>query len=159
MSDQELSSEVVVLAPEEIDHLEELAERHGVAAERLPQYGFEPVATAVFVLTGTALAVATVTYLIDRSKGGQVIDLRPGAPKTVYRSTDVTYGLVVLISADGSVRVEVREPKGMFGPVNELITGAIGELIGKDVATVHDTVTRLVDSDVAEVTATPTSPS
>ncbi len=134
------SNEVVVVDQAEVNYLECVAAEQGVEIERLPIRGFEPITIVTLSLTGTPLAVSTVVYLLDRRKGGQVVDLRPGAPKTVYRSTDVTYGLVVIIAADGATKVDVREPKGMFGHVSELIVSLVGELVGKGTEEVADVV-------------------
>jgi hypothetical protein len=76
-------------------------------------------------------AVDKVLDEIDRRKGGQVFDLRPGAPRLAYRTTDVMYGFVAIIGADGSVNVEVKEPKARFSNDIELVR----KLISNDVTT------------------------
>lgn len=68
--------------------------------------------------------MGTVVHLLDRAKGGQVIDLREGVQKKFYRTDDVAYGLVVIIAFDGKVTVEVREPRGLFGEVIDALTEA-----------------------------------
>lgn len=83
--------------------------------------GFEPVTTVALILIGTALAVSATEHFIDARKGGQVIDLRPGALATFYRSPDIIYGLVIILAVDGTVTVEVKEPKGSFGTVIEAL--------------------------------------
>ena len=153
MPEDEEGYEVVVVDPGDVDYLREVASENAVEATPLPQAGFEPITTLTFALMGSAFAVATVLYLVDRRKGGQVIDLRPGATKSIYRSTEVVYGLVVIIALDGSVRIEVREPKGMFGAVNELVVGLVGELGGKDVKAVAQVVTQHVPQGLAAVSA------
>jgi len=104
-----------------------LAAAHGVEAERVPRRGIEPVATVTLVLAGTAAAVGAVLHVLEQRKGGQVIDLRPGAAKAFYRTPDVAYGTVVIVAVDGKVTVEVKEPDGMFGKVisilPQLLTG------------------------------------
>jgi hypothetical protein len=107
-------SELVVVDRADADLVRATAADHGVRAEELPTRGLEPVTTVTFALLGAAAAVATVVGLLERHKGGQVIDLRPGAPRAFYRSRDVVYGLVVLIAADGRVLVEVKEPTDTF---------------------------------------------
>ena len=86
---------------------------------------------------------ATVARLVDQHKGGQVIDLRPGSPRPVYRSRDVVHGLVVVITHSGVVRVEVLEPQGMFGTVCKSLVSALPELTGAGAAE----VVRKIDGD------------
>jgi hypothetical protein len=124
-------AEVLVLDQEEADFVRRTAAEHEVAIDEVPAAGIEPVLTVTVVLLGTAAAVAAVIDLVERRRGGQVIDLRPGAAKVFFRSPDVSYGLVVIRAADGgAVKVEVKEPKGMFGQVVESLTGLLGDLAG-----------------------------
>jgi hypothetical protein len=108
---------VVVLDPSQVPAARTLATAHGVEVEQVPRSGIEPLATVTLVLVGTAAAVGAVLHILDQRKGGQVIDLRPGAPKAFYRTPDVVYGTVVIVAVDGKVTVEVKEPDGMFGKV------------------------------------------
>jgi hypothetical protein len=94
----------------ELDHARRIASDNGVDLEQLEVRALEPVTTVTLIVMGSSLAVATVVYLLDKHKDGQVIDLRPGAPKAFYRSKDVVYGLVLIIATDGKVTVEVKEP-------------------------------------------------
>jgi hypothetical protein len=111
------SQAIVVLDPCQVPAARTLAAAHGVEVEQVPRRGIEPVVTVTLVLTGAAIAVASVMAILDQRKGGQVVDLRPGAPKAFYRTPDVVYGTVVIVTADGRVTVEVHEPDGMFGKV------------------------------------------
>jgi len=83
---------------------------------------------------------------LEQCKGGQVIDLRPGALKEFYRTPVVVYGTMLIVAVDGKVTVEVKEPDGMFGKVistlPQLLTGggsaeqvaqAVTETFGPDV--------------------------
>jgi hypothetical protein len=81
------------------------------------------------------MRLAWVQQVIDERKGGLVIDLRAGAPRREYRERHVKYGLVIIYTADGQVRVEVHEPKEMFGAVLEAVRGVTIE-VGK--ATVQE---------------------
>lgn len=126
--DSDATQAVIEVEPSELEFLKATAAENGVSLEGVPQEGLEPITTATLILLGTALAVSTVVYLLDRRRGGQVIDLRPGAPQTFYRTADVEYGLVVLITSAGDVNVEVKEPKGMFGTVVESITSLLPKL-------------------------------
>jgi hypothetical protein len=143
--------EIVAVRPDEVDTLLDLARQHDVAVERIPGRGFEPVTMLTFSIVGTTVAVSTLVYLLDRRKGGQVVDLRPGAARMIYRTTDVAYGLVVMIAVDGSLKIEVREPKGMFGQVCELVTELSGQLLGQGVSSVQQAVEGRLDGDVAAV--------
>jgi hypothetical protein len=112
----------VIVEPTDADLVRRLASEHGVQANEVTEKGFfEPVTTLTFVLLGGAAAVGAVVHLLDAHKGGQVIDLRPGAPRAFYRTADLVYGLVVVIAEDGKVTVDVKEPKGMFGMVVEAV--------------------------------------
>jgi hypothetical protein len=73
--------EFVIIDPEELDHARRIASDNGVELEQLEVRALEPVTTVTLIVMGSSLAVATVVYLLDKHKGGQVIDLRPGAPK------------------------------------------------------------------------------
>lgn len=143
--------QLTVINPEDLDKAREAAAEHGVDLEELRVRGIEPVLTITLVLTGGAVAVGTVAHLIDREKGGQVIDLRPGAPKVLYRSKDVLYGLVIVLTADGKVTVEVKEPRGMFGEVLDALRGIITDLTGASRETVVPRITEAV-GDKAKVT-------
>jgi hypothetical protein len=80
----------------------------------------------VVALIGSAAFVAgTVAYFQDRRKGGQMIDLRPNAVKIAWRDRGVVYGLIVIVTEDGKVRVEVKEPKTFFGQVIKDVLDAL----------------------------------
>ncbi len=130
MTEPTPTQSVVVLEPSQVQSVRELAAAHGVEVEQVPSLGLEPVATVTLVLMGAAAAVGAVLHILEQRKGGQVIDLRAGAPKAFYRTPDVVYGTVVIVAQDGTVTVEVKEPDGMFGKVistlPELLAGGGG---------------------------------
>jgi hypothetical protein len=130
MTEPQQTQSVVVLDPSQVSAAYELAAAHGVLLEEVPHRGIEPVTTATLVLLGTATAVGAVQHGLEQRKGGQVIDLRPGVPKAFYRTSDLVYGMVVIIMIDGRVTVEVKEPDGMFGKVisalPKILTGVGG---------------------------------
>ncbi|MFC7761485.1 hypothetical protein ACFQY4_28140 [Catellatospora bangladeshensis] len=66
------------LSDDELAELTALAEQHDVELMREGDRG-EPVTIAILV--GSALAIGAVMHEFERRKGGQVIDLRPDAPK------------------------------------------------------------------------------
>ncbi|NEK59912.1 hypothetical protein GCU56_18820 [Geodermatophilus sabuli] len=148
----ETESRILILDADEMSYLSGVAREHDVAVEEIPQVGIEPVATVSLCIIGAVSAVATVAYLVDSRRGGQIIDLRHGAPKAIYRSPDLVYGLIVIITATGLVRVEVKEPKGLFGQASELVTGVAGELIGQEGSVVQRALENAIPADVASVT-------
>jgi hypothetical protein len=108
---------VVVLDSSQVAAARALAAAHDVEVDEVPRLGIEPVTTVTLILMGTVTGVGSVLHILEQRKGGQVIDLRPGTPKAFYRTPDVVYGTVVIITVDGKVTVEVKEPEGMFGKV------------------------------------------
>jgi hypothetical protein len=124
--------EWVIANSDEVGYIRRLAGDHGVTLEEIPARGLEPVLTVTLLLMGTGAAVGMVMALIDEHRGGQIIDLRPGSPRVIYRSNDVKYGLIVILCADGQVKIEVKEPRGMFGQTLDTIQSIIGDLAGKN---------------------------
>ena len=112
----------------DLAYVRAIAADNDVQLEEVRQEGLEPVTSVTLIFLGTSLAISTVVYLLDRRHGGQVIDLRPDATRRFYRTADIQYGLVVPIAPTGQLRVEVKEPKGMFGTVVESITGLLPQL-------------------------------
>ena len=142
---------MLIVDNEDVDFVRRTAAEHDVAVERVEMRGIEPVLTTTLLVFGATAAIGVVTSLVDRHRGGQIIDLRPGTPKPVYRSKDVIYGLVVIYAKDGGVTVEVKEPAGMFGQVLESLTSLIGELAGAGATDIAAAVTAKV-GDVAQIT-------
>jgi hypothetical protein len=126
MADQ--TQAVVAIDPADVEHARKAAAEHGVELYEITTTGFEPVTTVTLALLGAAAAVGTVLYLIERHKGGQVFDLRPDAKTPIYRDKNLAYGYVAIYRADGTITVEVKEPKGAFGIVVEAITGMLGNV-------------------------------
>jgi hypothetical protein len=120
----------IVVDPADIDDVRKLAMDNNAEVEVVDQEGFTGF-EVLLVIIGANAAVDKVLDEIDRRKGGQVFDLRPGAPRLAYRTTDVMYGFVAIIGADGSVNVEVKEPKARFSNDIELVR----KLISNDVTT------------------------
>lgn len=147
-------TEFVVVELDDLEYVRQAAGDHGVALEEVPSEGFEPVTTVTLMLFGAATAVATVMYLVERRKGGQVIDLRPGAPKPVYRTPDLQFGLVLIHRVDGTISVEVKEPRGLFGPVLDALRDLLGTIAGQGLQAAQENITAAV-GDAAEVTVTP----
>ncbi|MEJ2852589.1 MULTISPECIES: hypothetical protein [unclassified Saccharothrix] len=141
------TSSVVIVDRDDLDAVTGIAAEHGVLVQPVDTRDLEPVLTVTLVLLGSALAVGTVTHLVDRVKGGQVVDLRPGAPRPLYRSKDVVYGLIVIHTVDGKVSVEVKEPRGLFG---QAIDAVVQVLTGMPEAGAAE-VAGVVESAVGEI--------
>lgn len=109
----ELERRLVVFDdPAEGDLLATIAREHGAGIEPV-RVRVEPV-TAAFVIAAATVAAGIVTEFYERRQGGQVIDLRPGASRAVYRDRGVTFGLIVILTQDGAVTVEVYDPSNAF---------------------------------------------
>jgi hypothetical protein len=149
-------TQAVLLDPWEVPSARALAAAHGVEVQEFPRRGIEPVTTVTLLLIGVAAAVGAVVHILEQRKGGQVIDLRPGAPKAFYRTPDVVYGTVVIVTVDGKVTVEVvtvevREPEGMFGKVVSTLPQLLSS--GGSAEEVTRTVTERFGADIAIETA------
>jgi hypothetical protein len=142
--EEERVDEIVVVDADELESVREIAAAHGVEFQEVPRRGFEPVTTVTLVLIGTALAIGAVTAELERRKGGQVIDLRRGAPKQFYRDKGVVFGLVIIVSEDGTVTVDVKEPKQLFGEVVEAVTKLAAELVKTPLDVLADAIAEVV---------------
>lgn len=123
----------------------ELAAARGVAVAEVPERGMEPVTIVTLILMGSATAVSGVRHVLERRRGGQVIDLRPGALKAFYRTTDLEYGIVVIFASDGTATVRIPkldDALGMISALPQLLRGvtsaqraarAVTEKFGSDV--------------------------
>jgi hypothetical protein len=145
--------QLVIIDAEDLDEAKRIAADNGVELEEVPTDGFEPVTTITLLILGGSAAVGLVSYLLDKPKGGQVIDLRPGAPKAIYRSKDVVYGTVIIITADGKVEIEVKEPRGVFGEVIDALRGIVVE-VGKAGVDAVASAAKAAVGDKATVSAT-----
>ena len=133
------TQQLVIIDRDELQSALEVAQQQGVEAQVIDESGFEPVTTVTLFLIGSSLAVGAVAYVLDQRKGGQVIDVRESAPKLMYRSRDVQYGLVVIFAADGKVIVDVKEPKQMFGQVLSSLTSILGDMTHADAGNIATT--------------------
>lgn len=148
---EDMVREVAIVEAEDLGEIRAVAASEGVDIQEVPSLELEPVTTVTLILIGGALAVAAVMSAIERRKGGQVIDLRSGAPKVLYRDKDVAFGLVIILAEDGGVAVEVKQPKEMFGQVVEALTNLLAELAKSPIEAVVDAVSAVV-GDKASVT-------
>lgn len=131
MPDSDRAMVVASVSPEDLPAAREAAAQHQVEIREMPATGIDPVSAVALLLIGSALGVSIVQRAIDARRGGQVIDLRPDAPRNFYRDREVVYGLVVVLGADGSVTVEVKEPNGNFREIIDAVaklTASLAEI-------------------------------
>lgn len=140
---------IIVVDKGDRDLVRRLAAENETKASELGDIGVEPITTATFLLIGTVAAVATVAHLVEVHKGGQVIDLRPGVPEAIYRSKGVVYGLVIMIALNGTITVEVKEPKQMFGTVIEALQKIAIELGKAGINSIADSVQKQLGDKVS----------
>jgi hypothetical protein len=89
------------------------------------QFG-DPV--SIVLIAGGIMAVTKVTFdLIDKYRGGMIVDLRPSAEQLVRRDKSVTAGVALVITDDRKVRIEVKDaPKDALERwVSEIIRGVL----------------------------------
>jgi hypothetical protein len=148
--DERKEQRVLTLDAQDQDFQEEilaLARELGVTAEadEPTARGLEPV-TIALVLLGSARAVAAIVEMVERRRGGQVIDLRGRDAPKITRSRDLQYGLVLLLTDDGQVSVEVHDRGETVGQVIDAIRRLAGELMGK----AGDLVLAIIDRSVGD---------
>lgn len=114
MTDSSQVRAVLVVDPSDVPAVREVAAAHGVTVQEVPERGIEPVSTVTLVLVGVAVTVNSVRQALERRKGGQVIDLRPGAERLAYRTADLEYGIVLIVAQDGEVTVRIDRPDDVF---------------------------------------------
>lgn len=148
-------TERVLLVPlEDIGYLREVTGLHGVELAESKPAGVEPTATIAVALLGGVWAVNTVCRLLDDRKGGQVIDVRPGVRRSVYRSRDVQAGLIVILAADGTVTLHCRDSQDRLGMVIESLAGLSSGSLPATTEVVEGAVRGALGSD-AQVVASP----
>ena len=86
----------------------------------------EPV-TAILIGGGVLLAAKFIVDLIEKLKGGVLIDLRPGALSLVRRDRAIPFGWATVIAVDGSVKIEIHDaPKDSTERLlGEIISGSL----------------------------------
>lgn len=100
----------IVLEEDELGYAQAAARKWKVDLEIVaePQV-IEPV-TAILVAGGALLVGKFVVDLIDRLRGGVLIDLRPDAKDFIKRRRGVPYGWALIRSADGKeVKIETHD--------------------------------------------------
>lgn len=100
----------ILLIDEDLGTAQELARTMRVDLQILPKAQMIDPFTAILIGGGILLTGKFVVDLIDRLRGGVVIDLRPAAHYLVRRDRSLPYGWVVVEAPDGqSVKIETRD--------------------------------------------------
>jgi hypothetical protein len=99
----------IVIERDELDDVQTVARSTGVDLQIQPKPQVIDPFTAVLVGGGVLLVAKFVVDLMDRLRGGIVIDLRPNAKELVRRDRDVPYGWALVRAADGTVSVNVHD--------------------------------------------------
>jgi hypothetical protein len=148
MESGQLERQELEVTEEEYELLEaEVRAEEGARIEIVSEgEGIEPI-TIIAVIGGAAFVGGMVDYIIEKRKGGHVIDLREGATKRESRSKDVEYGLVVVYAADGKVRVLVKKPKSYFHEVIDKVIDAVKDIATGTVEAASDAVKNATGSD------------
>lgn len=140
------------MRPSEIESIEALVRAEGLEIERLTARALDP-GTITLVIIGSVAAIAAAQAAIETYRGGQIIDLRPEAPSPFYRSRQLHYGLVAVISDSGIIRVNVIEPREMFSKVVEVLIVALSNGAQADAdlrSRVQDAIQGLPDVELEE---------
>jgi len=109
----EEAEKLVVLQESALREVHDIAAANDVQLITLPSRLFEPINTITILLRSPLPAVGTVPYLFDKPENRRGIYLAPGASKTLYRMTDVFYGLArLLLLLTARSRSKSRSQKG-----------------------------------------------
>jgi hypothetical protein len=152
--------EFVTLEAGELAFLEEVATQHGVSIEPLETKALEPLSMVTLIVLGAPLAVTTVMRVLDEHRGGQVIDLRPGATRLAYRTRDLMYGLILIHTLDGTIQIERVNTRTAFSELVEAVARVAVGGAGEDHATdaVRGRLERQLPAGQARVDTQPTRP-
>lgn len=132
--------------PRDAEAFRKAAAEFGLTVTEEPSDAEHIAPLIILAIGGGAAAVAgALTYWSQLRKGGQMIDLRESPPK-VWRDKGLVYGLVVVVLQDGSVKIEVHEPKGFFLEVVNSVIGAVKDIAEKGI----ETVTKAAEAAVGD---------
>lgn len=141
----------IVVDSEDLEWVKGIGVEQGVTVDTIDERGFVDGVSVTLLIIGSAAAVGAVASLLDQRKGGQVFDLRPGAPRFAYRTKDVTHGFVAVIAADGTLTVEVKEPRGMFGQVIDVLGDVLKDATGASTKELKAALDGAIGTDTAAV--------
>ena len=111
----EQKSVLIALDERDLGSAQDLARSLKVDLQIQPGAQFLDPLTAILVAGGALLVATFVVELIDKARGGMIIDLDPDAEHLARRDRSVPAGWVVIVDADGkSVKIETHDaPKGV----------------------------------------------
>lgn len=112
--------------------------------------GFEPVTIITLIIFGSLAALGSVETLMERRRGGQVIDTR-SQPARLYRDRSLQYGLILILAEDGTVELQTFEPSSMFPTLVDATTKAVGEMASSTTDAVANAVASVAEA-VAAIT-------
>jgi hypothetical protein len=143
----------VTVTRDEASDVRSIAGAEGIEIQETQTEGLDPV-TIVLLIGAASAIVKVVTDVIDRWRGGLVIDLRPDADKGISRDREVPYGYVVVRAEDGTATVDVKDaPKDALERwVSLIIEKAMGS-----VEAVADSAREALGGDKVESEPAPTS--
>jgi len=146
----DVTRQTVQLSVDEEGLLRAIAEPLGLSIEPIGSRSVDPT-VLLFLVGAPTLVTLALERFHDRRQGGQVIDLRPGAPSVVYRDRGVVYGLVVVLTADGQVRVEVKETADHLADIAGQVVKVVTNAASKELDALADAV-RQVSGTAVDVT-------
>ncbi|WP_327096078.1 hypothetical protein OIE68_40065 [Nocardia vinacea] len=150
MVDSDRREVTVVAAPVELAGIRDFAANNGIVIEEMDHEGFADPISVMLILSGSAFALASFADYRERQRGGQVFDLREGS-RFAYRTPDIAYGLIAVRGYDGSVTIEVKQPKSMLAEVTSAVMNTISELGDKTVEHIAKAL-EVVVGDRSEIT-------
>lgn len=136
---------VEVLGDRDWELLVGIAVGCGVRVKKVGVRSLDPV-TYVELIGGLGAVALVIERWGERRRGGQVVDLRPGAAKPVYRDPDVLFGYVVVLLADGRVEVQVKETANRLAEIVDHLMTAFAGSGGEDEEGTVDKVISLLES-------------
>jgi hypothetical protein len=146
----------IVVDADEAVLLQEIATEHGVEARSTKAQGLDPVSVTVVVLIGARFTVSTVMEQFEKWRGGQVIDLRPQAPAMAYRDRQVRHDLILILTADGQVRIHDLPLDSDSGRTLEALTRVLAGIAQPDTKSVAATAREIVGGS-ASIEVSPTA--
>jgi hypothetical protein len=137
----------ILLEPDELEQAQLAARAVHVDLQTEPRPEIIPAIAVVLVAGGALLVGKFVVDLIDRLRGGVVIDLRPDATNFVSRNRDVPYGWAVVRAAGGTVSINVHDaPKD----ASERLLGMIIDGVIKSAGEVAEEAVKSLGADKVE---------
>ena len=150
----DIDRETVEIDAAEEPILRDIAQSLGLSIEPIGSRTLDPT-LLLFLVGAPAMIALALERFRDRRRGGQVIDLRPGAPSVVYRDRGVVFGLVVVFTADGEVRVEVKETADHLAEITQQVVKVVTTAAAKELDAIADAV-RSSTGTATNVTVHPT---